>query len=121
VKFLVLDDSAENRFLLSRTILRRFPRATLIEPNDLAHTLALLKMGGIDLLIVHRTFEHTALEIVQQVRAVDPVTPLIAVSSAARGEEMLAAGASRFHLLDEWLMIGNSAEELLASKERETV
>lgn len=113
MKFLVVDDNSENRFLLSKTLLRHFPHAALIECQSVDTAVRLLRNETVDLIIAHRCAELLGAELIQALREVNEVVPIIAVSGVDRRQESLAAGATRFHSLDQWLLIGAVAAELL--------
>jgi DNA-binding NtrC family response regulator len=113
VKFLIIDNNPDNRFLLTKTLLRKFPAAALVECQSLDTATRILRTDTIHLIVAHRATEVGGADLVREVRRVDPTTPIIAVSGADRCREVLAAGANRFQLLDEWLMVGHVASQLL--------
>jgi len=115
VKFLIVDDSPDNRYLVSRTLLRKFPAAAAaVECQTFAAAAKLLNSTAVDLIIAHRTPEFRGVALIQQLRTLCPTVPIIALSSMNQREAALAAGADRFYLTDEWLLIGAAAVELLA-------
>jgi response regulator RpfG family c-di-GMP phosphodiesterase len=113
VKFLIIDDNPDNRFLLTKTLLRKYPAAALVECQSIGTAVRVLKNETIDLIVAHRATEVGGAELVREVRRVNTTTPIIAVSGVNRCRETLAAGANRFQLLDEWLMVGHVAAQLL--------
>jgi response regulator RpfG family c-di-GMP phosphodiesterase len=115
VKFLIIDDNPDNRFLLTKTLLRKYPAAALVECQSIDTAMRVLKNEAIDLIVAHRATEVGGADLVREVRRVNTTTPLIAVSGVNRCRETLAAGANRFQLLDEWLMVGHVAAQLLPS------
>ena len=115
MKFLVVDDNPDNRFLVSKTLLRKFPNAAVVECQTLETATTFLKQVKVDLVVAHRTPELGDRALIRELRSVHPTVPIIAISSIDRRAEVLAAGANRFHLSDEWLLIGNTAVELLQS------
>jgi response regulator RpfG family c-di-GMP phosphodiesterase len=113
VKFLIIDDNPDNRFLLTKTLLRKYPAAALVECQSVDTAMRVLKSEAIDLIVAHRATEVGGADLVREVRRVNATTPIIAVSGVNRCRETLAAGANRFQLLDEWLMVGHVAAQLL--------
>jgi CheY-like chemotaxis protein len=114
VKFLIVEDNPDSRFLLSKTLLRKFPTAAIVECQSSETAQRLLAQEPVSLVIAHRTYELSGVELVRALREANPLVPVIAVSGVDRKSEVLAAGANRFHLLDEWLLLGNAVEELLS-------
>jgi DNA-binding response OmpR family regulator len=113
VQLLVIDDNPDNRFLLAKTLLRKFPNAALVECQSIETALNLLKSVSVDLVVAHRTHELAGVDLVRELRTAHATVPIIAVSGIDKRQAILAAGATRFHLLDEWLLIGNAAAELV--------
>jgi CheY-like chemotaxis protein len=116
VKFLLIDDNPDNRFLVSKTLLRKFPHAALVECAAPDTALALLQEEVFDIVLAHRTHELAGLELIRELRRACGA-PIVAISGVDRRAAALEAGAARFHLLDEWLLIGNTVQELLAARE----
>jgi CheY-like chemotaxis protein len=112
--FLVVDDNDEHRFLLVKTLLRKFPDAVLQECQDDVTALALAANERLSAAIVHRTVGMNGLELVRNVRRVNARVVLVLVSGIDRSTEALAAGANAFLLYDEWLRIGSVVAELLS-------
>lgn len=120
MRFLIVDDNPDNRFLVSRTLLRKFPASgAAVECQTFVAAAKLLKSLPVDLIIAHRTPEFSVAEPIRELRALCPQTPIIALSSMNQQPDVLAAGADRFHLTDEWLLIGNAAVELLGPERAE--
>jgi DNA-binding NarL/FixJ family response regulator len=113
LKFLVVDVHAESRFLLVKTLLRKFPDAIICEHDDAEHALAAVKQRDLAAIITHRTLDVPGVELVAEFRGADSNVPIVMVSGIDREAAALAAGASRFLHYDEWLRIGSVVEELL--------
>lgn len=111
--FLVIDFHAESRFLLVKTLLRKFPGALVQECEDADIAAQLAASARLTAIVAHRTFETTGAELVKQLRAVDARIPIVMVSGIDREAEMLAAGANAFLHYDEWLRIGTVVAEHL--------
>lgn len=109
-QFLVVDFHAESRFLLARTLLRKFPGAIIHECDDAEAAVAIIRRCPLAAIITHRTFEHAGADLVHQFRAVDPNVPIVMVSGIDRERSALDAGATSFLHYDEWLRIGSVVE-----------
>src|SRR3954470_442128 len=96
--FLVIDDNVDNRFLLTRTISRKFPTAEIQECGEIGAAIAVAATRAIDVVITHRVDLTDGIELVRQLRQVNADVPVIMVSSYDRTREALAAGATRFLL-----------------------
>ena len=115
VKFLLIDDNSSNRFLVSKSLARRFPDTVLVECDESDAGLEALRREPFAVVVAHRTHQLAGTELVRQLRQLAPAVPIIAISAVDRRAEALQAGATRFLLLDEWLLIGNVVQELLGS------
>lgn len=112
-KFLVIDDNADSRFLLVKTLLRKFHLAVVHECRNSDAALAMATAAGLSAIVAHRTAETDGLALLRELRALNPRVPLIMVSGVDRHELALAAGADAFLLYDEWLRIGTVVEEVI--------
>lgn len=113
--FLVIDDNADSRFLLVKTLLRKFPRATIQECYSADKAIDYARRHRLSAIITHRTTEMAGLAVLRRLRETCPTTPVVMVSSIDRKEAALAAGAAAFLLYDEWLRIGTIVTALLAA------
>jgi DNA-binding NarL/FixJ family response regulator len=111
--FLVIDHNAESRFLLVKTLRRKFPAGHIFESDDAQHALDLLDTYAVSVVITHRTFDYQGFELVELLRRAAPTLSIVMVSGFDREAGALAAGANRFLNYDEWLRIGTVVEELL--------
>ncbi|MDO8540348.1 MAG: hypothetical protein Q7S40_07885 [Opitutaceae bacterium] len=73
--FLVVDDHPESRYLLVRTLLRKFPEAIIEEFDSAEPALARVRQGEVTAIITHRTYDVTGIELVRMFRAADPRVP----------------------------------------------
>jgi DNA-binding NtrC family response regulator len=112
-KFLVVDDNADSRFLLTKTLMRKFPSAAIVETGDDATAAAIAASEVVDAIIIHRTGEVTGIEMVRLLRGMCPDVPIVMVSGIDRAPEARKAGASYFLLYDEWLRLGTVVTDLL--------
>lgn len=104
-EFLVIDDNRDSRFLLAKTLLRKFPDAILHECETSGDALNAVRSRPLAAIISHRTADTPGIELLLELRAVNPSVPIVMVSGADRKEAALAAGADRFILYDECLRI----------------
>jgi CheY-like chemotaxis protein len=117
-KFLVIDDNADSRFLLVKSLLRKFPASTIHECQSSTAALSMAKTTDLSAIVSHRTTETAGIALLRELRAINPRVPMVMVSGIDRNELALAAGADRFILFDEWLRIGTVVEELITSRAR---
>lgn len=111
----MVDFHAESRFLLVKTLQRKFPGAIVHEVEDAKQAVATVERGGLDAVITHRTFDVAGADLVRDFRRVDSTVPIVMVSGIDREEAALAAGANRFLHYDQWLRIGSVVEAVLHS------
>jgi CheY-like chemotaxis protein len=112
-KFLIVDDNSDSRFLLVKTLLRKFPHAIVEECQDGDAALALAKSEKLDAMVVHRAAEIDGLTLIRMLRQADPHTPIVMVSGLDRSRQAIEAGASTFLSYDAWLRIGIVVSDLL--------
>ena len=113
-KFLIVDDNADSRFLLVKTLLRKFPQAILQETQDGESAVALMK-GHLDAVVVHRAAEIDGISLIRNLRQSNPTVPIVMVSGLDRSKAALEAGANTFLSYDAWLRIGTVVGELIAA------
>lgn len=113
LRFLVVDDSANGRFLLSQTLQRKFPRAAVADCRAAEEAFRFLEDYPVNLTVVHHTSDADALALVRELRRRRPALLVLLMSAANLNDEALAAGADGFLPYDEWLMVGNHAVALL--------
>src|SRR5436190_905191 len=115
LRFLVIDDNPDGRFLVSKTLLRKFPHAVVTECQTAEAAFRVLVAEPVSLIASHRTFEYDAVTLVRELRARNPTVPILMLSGIDRRELAAAAGANAFLTYDEWLMVGNHVASLLAT------
>lgn len=115
-KFLVIDDNVDNRFLLSRTLRRKYPDAVIEECSTLEDAHRVIAAGKLDAIISHRAGEIDGIELVRELRLADPAVPIVMVSGFDRTRAALAAGATRFLNYDEWLRLPSVIDEIFATQ-----
>ena len=113
LRFLVIDDNPDGRFLVSKTLLRRFPGAVLTECQTADAAFHVLARELVSLVVCHRTFEFDAVSLTRELRERNKAVPIVMMSGIDRRDAALAAGANAFLTYDEWLMVGNHVADLL--------
>lgn len=117
-RFLVVDDNADGRFLLAKTLLRKYPNALVHECQDMETAVeavrTLLPDAQNSYVIAHRATNGDGHTLIAALRREHPSIPIIWISGEDRTEELARAGATRFLHYDAWLMIGSTVEELSA-------
>ena len=116
LKFLVVDFHAESRFLLVKTLLRKFPGAQIFEEDDADRAEHIVRTRNVSAVVTHRTFEVSGIDLVRNFRGADPHTIVVMVSGIDREDAALEAGASSFLHYDEWLRIGSVVDKHLADR-----
>jgi DNA-binding NtrC family response regulator len=116
-KFLVVDDNPDSRFLLTKTLMRKFPTALVIECADTGTALLAAENENPAGIVVHRTSEMGGLQLIPLLRHANRKAPIVMVSGIDRTAEAIEAGANYFLNYDEWLRIGSVVGGLLAFSE----
>lgn len=112
--FLIVDDNADSRFLLVKTLLRKFPQAVLRETQDGDSAVALVEGGNLDAVVVHRAADVDGLTLIRTLREKNATLPVVMVSGLDRTQAALDAGANTFLSYEAWLRIGTVVAELVA-------
>ncbi len=113
-KVLVIDDNPDSRFLLSKTLIRKFPQVVVFECADSTAALRMAEGDQVDAVVLHRAADVLGVELVRLVRAANRSVPILMVSGADWSIEAREAGADFFLSYDEWLRIGTVLAALLA-------
>jgi DNA-binding response OmpR family regulator len=113
-KLAVLESSDSGALLLARTLKRKFPEAIVNQGITSASAAEFATDESIELYVVHRVPGEEAASVVRRIKAARPNAPVIMVSAIDRSKDAISAGADAFLLFDQWLMIGITAERLLA-------
>lgn len=114
--FLIVDDNPDSRFLLVKTLLRKFPQAGLEETQDGESAVALARAKPLDAMVVHRAAEVDGLTLVKMLRQISPTVPIVMVSGLDRSRTAIEAGATTFLSYEEWLRIGTVVAELVTPR-----
>lgn len=116
LKFLVIDDNPDSRFLLVKTLLRKFPDAVLQECQSSLPAIDSAKADRISAVVLHRASDADGELLIKLIRRVNETVPIVMVSGYDRSKIALAAGANRFLNYDEWLRIGTVVADLLGEE-----
>lgn len=114
-EFLIVDNNRDNRFLLTKTLLRKFPAAKVDECDDAEIAVRMVAERDFTAVIVHRASDADGLSLVKMLRATKPDLLIVAVSGYDRKAEAFAAGANAFLHYDAWLSLGRVVEDVLRS------
>jgi CheY-like chemotaxis protein len=117
-KFLIVDDNADSRTLLCKTLLRKFPDSVIQECQNGDTAIAVVRGERLQAVIAHRTFEYDGETLVRLLRRVDPAVPIIMVSGYDRREIAAAAGADAFMNYDAWLTVGTVVAQAIDARVR---
>ena len=113
--FLVVDDHSENRYLLVKTLIRKFPGCACIECEDSDTAVSMLTTRPLTAVVAHRASDMDGLPLVEKLRAATPL-PIVLVSGVDREAGAKKAGANAFLHYDAWLRIGTVMADLLARR-----
>src|SRR4051794_9521250 len=95
-KVLLIDSDTDNSDLLVHAIRRVFPATELVQSGEAVESMSKLAVEEYDAVVVHRTDQISAINLVATVRKIAPTVLIIAVSGIDRSEGVLAAGADGF-------------------------
>jgi DNA-binding response OmpR family regulator len=112
-KFLIVDDVAENRFLVVKTLLRKFPRAIIQECEHSVPAISAAKSDRLTAILVHRTDDLDGVALITQLRRVHAEVPIIMLSGRDECPEAITAGANLFLNYEAWLRIGTIVEQVI--------
>lgn len=116
-KFLVVDDVAENRHLLAKTLLRAFSCSLIQECEESLPALAVAKHDRLTAIVVHRAADMDGLELVALLRELNPTVPIVVVSGRDSCPGAIEAGATAVLKYDAWGRIGTLVEETIAAEQ----
>lgn len=112
-RFLIVDDNADARSLLTRTLIRKFPQCIASECGDADTAILTARSEKLAAIVVHRAGETTGLDLIPLLRKVAPATPIIYVSGIDRSQAALKVGATAFLNYDAWLGLGTLIAKLI--------
>lgn len=112
-EFLVVDDNADNRFLLAKTLIRKFPNALVQECQDSEPALVAARRASLTAAIVHRAGDVDGLSLIEMLRKARPALPILFVSGGDVRSKAFDTGATAFLDYDAWLRVGLVVEDML--------
>lgn len=115
-QFLVVDDVPDSRFLLVKTLLRKFPQALVQECEDSDVAVAAAGNAKLDVIIAHRSRDVDGITLTRMLRQTNTAVPILMVSGIDRRAAAADAGANEFLNYDEWLRIGTVVANLLTPR-----
>lgn len=114
--FLVIDDNADSRMLLVKTLMRKFPSAIVSECQQGDAAVKIAQTEKLNGIVAHRTYDYDGESLIALLRKANPSVPIVMVSGHDRSAKALAAGADAFLHYDRWLEIGTVLTEVLARR-----
>jgi DNA-binding NtrC family response regulator len=111
--FLVVDDNPDSRFLLVKTLLRKFPNGIFHECEESAEAIAIAATKTLSAIVAHRSADMDGVNLIKELRAANPHAIIVMVSGLDRTDAAVRAGASCFLNYDEWLRVGSLVTDLL--------
>ncbi len=114
-RFLVVDDNADSRMLLSKTLMRKYPEAVVLECQHGDTAVAIAQLERLNAIVAHRTYDYDGETLIALLRRVNPRVPIIMVSGYDRSTRAISAGADAFLNYDAWLQIGTVVSEAMAT------
>lgn len=115
-KFLVVDDVPENRFLVSKSLLKKFPGSLVQECEESTPAIAAVQHDRLSAIIVHRGLDVDGPTMVALLRRVNPSVPIIMVSGRESCPAAIEAGANAFLNYESWQRIGALVEQTIAEE-----
>ena len=114
--FAIIDDIDENRFFLTKSLLRKYPEAKIDEYQEAGLAVPAIRATRPSAVIVHRALDADGVSIIRTLREALPKLPIVMVSGRKDCPEAVAAGANAFLNYDAWLRIGVVVEEVLSAQ-----
>lgn len=111
LKILLLDANETGRARLVRTLLRKFPKAVVLECCDAGTATQMAPGECVDVAVVHCTWEMNCDQVLREMRRVAPDVPVLVLSAEEPGESR--GGKVRYLDNEQWLLAGNTVAELV--------
>lgn len=118
-RFLLVDNVAENRFLLSKALLKAFPDAVVSECQDTSTAIALISGESCSVIVVHQARDLDGSTFIDLVRRYVPRAPIVLISEEPTPPGSSQGAANRVVSWDAWQSIGSVCGELIAQNEKE--
>src|SRR6186713_2757281 len=107
-RFLVIDTDAENRFFLTRTLLRHFPHAVVEQCQDLQTVLEVVRALPVNppqtVVVAHQTIQTEGRNLIAALRAAHSSVPIVWTDEPTQSKWAEEAGATRFLDRKAWLL-----------------
>ena len=116
LKFLVVDDVPENRFLVVKALLKQFPRSIVQECEESTPAIAAAQHDRLSAVIVHRGIDVDGPTIIALLRRVNPSVPIVMVSGRESCPAAIEAGANAFLNYEGWQRIGAVVEQTITAE-----
>ena len=112
-EFLIVDDHLDNRFLLTKTLIRKYPTALVQECQDSQAALTAVSRDTLTAAIVHCAADMPGTELIELMRNANLLLPILYVSAEDNRNKGFRAGATAFLIYDAWLRVGTVVEDML--------
>jgi CheY-like chemotaxis protein len=116
LKFLLIDDNADSRMLLAKTLARKYPHCAVLECHQGEAAVRLVEREKFNAVVAHRTFDFDGETLIALLRRANPEVPIVMVSGYNRSARARAAGADAFLNYDRWLQLGTVVAEAIAAR-----
>lgn len=116
-RFLLVDDVAENRFLISKALLKTFPDCVVLECQDSSTAVAIIANERCSAVVVHRSRDLDGHTFIDLVRRCCPEASIVFVSEDSPLPDPERVGATRVLSWDSWQKVGPLCAEVIAEKE----
>jgi CheY-like chemotaxis protein len=113
-RFLLVDDVAENRFLVSKALLKSFPDAVVLECQDSSTAISLLRHDQCDVAVVHRTRDLDGVTFIDLIRRCCPRASTVLISEESPLPDPDRIGATQVIGWDTWQMVGPVCAHIIA-------
>ncbi len=116
-KFLLIDDVPENRFLVSKALLQKYPGSLVQECEESTPAIAAVQHDRHSAIIVHRGRDVDGPTLVALLRRVNATVPIVMVSGRESCPAAIEAGANAFLNYEGWRRIGDVVENTLSAEQ----
>jgi CheY-like chemotaxis protein len=117
-RFLLVDDVAENRFLISKALLKAFSDAVVLECQDSSTAMAVICHENCSIVIIHRAQDLDGASFIDVLRRYCPRMPVVLISEELPVPEAVKSGASAVVSWNAWQTIGSVCADIIAKSER---
>jgi CheY-like chemotaxis protein len=114
-RFLLVDDVAENRLLITKTILKRFPNAVVHECQDAATAVAVAAHEHPSAVVAHRTAEVDGATLAAMIHRGNAAIPIVVMSGRPTQKTTLL-GVMAVIGWDEWQTTADILAEIVGAR-----